>query len=350
MTSYSNICWLFGQIFASGIMKNSQENLGNSDLGYKLPFALQWIWPAPLMIGIFFAPESPWWLVRKDRVAEARKSLSRILSGKGAEKDIQIDLTLKQIELTIEKERLLASKSGSFFDCFKGVNGRRTRLACLTWVAQNTSGACLLGYSTYFFERAGMATDKAFTFSVIQYCLGLAGTLCSWVISGRVGRWTILTYGLAFQMVCLFIIGGMGFGSGSGASNGAGGLLLALSFFYNAGIGAVVYCIVTEIPSAELRTKTIVLARICYNIMAVINAILTPYMLNVSDWNWGAKTGLYWGGFTAVTLAWAIIDLPETTGRTFSEINELFNQGVPARKFASTVVDPFGKGKTQLIR
>lgn len=347
MTSYSNICWLFGQIFASGIMKNSQENLGNSDLGYKLPFALQWIWPAPLMIGIFFAPESPWWLVRKDRVAEARKSLSRILSGKGAEKDIQVDLTLKQIELTIEKERLLASKSGSFFNCFKGVNGRRTRLACLTWVAQNSSGAVLLGYSTYFFERAGMATDKAFTFSLIQYCLGLAGTLCSWVISGRVGRWTILTYGLAFQMVCLFIIGGMGFGSGSGASNGAGGLLLALSFFYNAGIGAVVYCIVTEIPSAELRTKTIVLARICYNIMAVINAILTPYMLNVSDWNWGAKTGLYWGGFTAVTLAWAIIDLPETTGRTFSEINELFNQGVPARKFASTVVDPFGKGKTQ---
>ena len=59
------------------------------------------------------------------------------------------------------------------------------------------------------------------------------------------------------------------------------------------------------------------------------------------------RQGLYWGGFTAVTLAWVIIDLPETTGRTFSEINELFNQGVPARKFASTVVDPFGKGQRQ---
>ncbi|QHS73585.1 alpha-glucoside permease [Saccharomyces paradoxus] len=348
MTSYSNICWLFGQIFASGIMKNSQENLGDSDLGYKLPFALQWIWPAPLIVGIFFAPESPWWLVRKNKIAEAKKSLNRILSGTAAEKEIQVDITLKQIEMTIEKERLLASKSGSFFNCFKGVDGRRTRLACLTWVAQNSSGAVLLGYSTYFFERAGMATDKAFTFSLIQYCLGLAGTLCSWVISGRVGRWTILTYGLAFQMVCLFIIGGMGFASGSNASNGAGGLLLALSFFYNAGIGAVVYCIVAEIPSAELRTKTIVLARICYNLMAVINAILTPYMLNVSDWNWGAKTGLYWGGFTAVTLAWVIIDLPETTGRTFSEINELFNQGVPARKFASTVVDPFERKESQI--
>ncbi|CAI4063129.1 alpha-glucoside permease SKDI_07G5390 [Saccharomyces kudriavzevii IFO 1802] len=347
MTSYSNICWLFGQIFASGIMKNSQENLGDSELGYKLPFALQWIWPAPLIVGIFFAPESPWWLVRKNRVVEAKKSLNRILSGKGIEKEIQVDLTLKQIEMTIEKERRLEAKTKSFFHCFKGVNGRRTRIACLTWVAQNSSGAVLLGYSTYFFERAGMATDKAFTFSLIQYCLGLAGTLCSWVVSGRVGRWTILTYGLAFQMLILFIIGGLGFVSGGSGSNGAGGLLLALSFFYNAGIGAVVYCIVAEIPSAELRTKTIVLARICYNLMAVINAILTPYMLNVSDWNWGAKTGLYWGGFTAVTLAWVIVDLPETTGRTFSEINELFNQGIAARKFASTVVDPFGKERAQ---
>ncbi|CAI4301818.1 AEL_collapsed_G0006390.mRNA.1.CDS.1 [Saccharomyces cerevisiae] len=70
----------------------------NSDLGYKLPFALQWIWPAPLMIGIFFAPESPWWLVRRIESLRQENLLSRILSGKGAE-DIQIDLTLKQIEL-----------------------------------------------------------------------------------------------------------------------------------------------------------------------------------------------------------------------------------------------------------
>jgi SP family general alpha glucoside:H+ symporter-like MFS transporter len=33
---------------------------------YRIPFALQWIWPIPLMIGIAFAPESPWWLVRKN--------------------------------------------------------------------------------------------------------------------------------------------------------------------------------------------------------------------------------------------------------------------------------------------
>lgn len=347
LTTYSNMCWLFGQIFAAGIMKNSELRYPDNELGYKLPFALQWIWPAPLAFGIFFAPESPWWLVRKNRLGKAKESLNRILSGKGLEKETQVEITLEQIKLTIEKERAAKSKAGSFLDCFKGVDARRTRIACGTWIAQNSSGAVLLGYSTYFFEKAGMETSNAFTFAIIQYCLGLAGTLCSWVISGRFGRWTILTAGLAFQMVILFIIGGLGFGSGSGASNGAGGLLIALSFFYNAGIGAVVYCIVTEIPSAELRTQTVVLARNCYNIVAIVNAILTPYMLNSDNWNWGAKTGLYWGGITALTLLWVVIDLPETTGRTFSEINELFNMGVPARKFKSTKVEPFGNGTSQ---
>ena len=54
LTTYSNLCWAFGQLFAAGIMKNSQNKYANSELGYKLPFALQWIWPAPLAIGIFF--------------------------------------------------------------------------------------------------------------------------------------------------------------------------------------------------------------------------------------------------------------------------------------------------------
>ena len=145
VTTYSNVCWLFGQIFSAGIMKNSQSNLADSELGYKLPFALQWIWPAPLALGIFLAPESPWYLIRKDRFAEAKKSLNRILSGSGPEKEIQVDLKMEQIRLTIEKERKAKQKQGTFWDLFKGVDGRRTRITCLTWVAQNSSGSVLLG-------------------------------------------------------------------------------------------------------------------------------------------------------------------------------------------------------------
>lgn len=44
------------------------------------PYGLQWMWPLPLFIAIWFAPESPWWLVRKGRVEEAKKSLRRLTS------------------------------------------------------------------------------------------------------------------------------------------------------------------------------------------------------------------------------------------------------------------------------
>ena len=106
-------------------------------------------------------------------------------------------------------------------------------------------------------------------------------------------------------------------------------------------MGPVTYCLVPEIPSNKLRTKTVILARNCYNIMGIVNAIWTPYMLNSDQWNWGAKTGLFWGAISLVMLIWAYYELPETKGRTFGEIDELFSQGVPARKFESTEVNPY---------
>lgn len=36
------------------------------------------MWPVPLIIGILFAPESPWWLVRKGRLEDAKRSLLRL--------------------------------------------------------------------------------------------------------------------------------------------------------------------------------------------------------------------------------------------------------------------------------
>lgn len=59
----------------------------------------------------------------------------------------------------------------------------------------------------------------------------------------------------------------------------------------------------------------------------------------------GCEVRLFLGGLCLAVLIWAVFDLPETAGRTFIEINELFRLGVPARKFKSTKVDPFAAAK-----
>ncbi|QID87016.1 maltose permease [Saccharomyces pastorianus] len=327
-------------------MKNSQDRYSDSDMGYTLPFALQWIWPVPLAVAIFFAPESPWWLVKKGRLEQAKRALERTLSGKGAEKELLVAMELDKIKMTIEKDKKLSDNEGSYLDCLRGkVNRRRTRIACLCWAGQTVCGASLIGYSTYFYEKAGVSTETAFTFSIIQYCLGIAATFLSWWASKYYGRFDLYACGLAFQTVMLFIIGGLGCSDTHGAKMGSGALLMVVAFSYNLGIAPVVFCLVSEIPSSRLRTKSIILARNAYNIGNIVVAVLILYQLNSEKWNWGAKSGFFWGGLCLAVLIWAVFDLPETAGRTFIEINELFRLGVPARKFKSTKVDPFAAAK-----
>lgn len=80
LTSYVNLCFVIGQFLANGISAGT-HNL-DSHWAYSLPFALQWVWPAIILCTVPFAPESPWWLVRKERMEDAEKSLRRLASSK----------------------------------------------------------------------------------------------------------------------------------------------------------------------------------------------------------------------------------------------------------------------------
>jgi SP family general alpha glucoside:H+ symporter-like MFS transporter len=52
-----NLCWVAGQLLGSGVLRALIYN--TSEWSYRLPFALQWAWAVPLLIGVWFAPESP---------------------------------------------------------------------------------------------------------------------------------------------------------------------------------------------------------------------------------------------------------------------------------------------------
>lgn len=102
------------------------------------------------------------------------------------------------------------------------------------------------------------------------------------------------------------------------------------------------YSLVAEIPSTRLRNKTVVLARNLYNITGVVANVLTPHMLNPDAWNWGAKAGFFWAGTGALCAVWTYFRVPEPKGRTYAEMDMLFDAQTSARKFKETSVESFG--------
>jgi SP family general alpha glucoside:H+ symporter-like MFS transporter len=124
------MCWGAGILLSSGVVRAVAGIEG--DLGWRLPFVLQWVWPIPLFIGAYLAPESPWNAVRRGKTDLARKSLRRLRQNT-PEKEREVEATLAYIQHTTKLEQA-ETENASFLECFKGTNLRRTEIVCPHWI------------------------------------------------------------------------------------------------------------------------------------------------------------------------------------------------------------------------
>lgn len=244
------------------------------------------------------------------------------------------------IVYTTELEK--ANTAGAnYSDCFKGVDLRRTEIVCGVWAIQILSGAAnFTGFSTYFFEAAGLDVSHAFSLSLGQTAIGAIGTISSWFLMARFGRRDLYFWGQVAICIALLIVGFLGIAAPTNANAqwAVGAMIYVSTFTYDATVGPVCYSLVAEITSTRLRNKTVVLARDFYNIMAIGGNTLMPHMLNPSSWNWGAKAGFFWAGTCFFCAIWTFFRLPEPKGRTFAELDVLFNAKISARNFSKTDV------------
>lgn len=279
-------------------------------------------------------------MVRKNRLDEARATLLRLTSTDRVDFDVDKAITLMVVTTEQERDHGTGSR---YLDCFKGIDLRRTTIVCGCWVIQILSGSGLRSYSTYFYKQAGLPTYQAFNMSIAGYALGIVGVFTAWFLLPHMGRRTMYLVGLICLAVCLIIVGILGTVPTSTAIAWAvGSLLLVYTFFYDVSVGPVCYSLVSELPSVHLRSKSIVLARASYNGLQIVSNVITPYMLNPSAWNWGAKAGFFYGGACLLSLLFTYFMVPEPKGRTYGELNLLFQKRVPARQFSKTRVDLYG--------
>ncbi|KAH8173569.1 sugar transporter domain-containing protein [Sarocladium implicatum] len=337
VTAYVCMCWGAGILLSSGTVRATLTIDG--DWAWRLPFCLQWIWPIPIALGAYLAPESPWNSVRRGKMDEARKSLIR-LRQKGPDAEAEVEASLAYIIHTTNLE-MAETEGGRFIDCFRGTNLRRTEINAVVWAAQILCGNALLGFVIVFLQSAGWSEEQSFNLNIaLSACYIIGGMVC-WLMFPHIGRATIYMGGLVFMFCCLIVIGALGFYR-SPTTDFAVGIVFVISTLCNMiTTGPACYPIVAETPSGKLRYKTISIGRVVYNLTGMVNNILTPRMVLETEWDWGAKSGLFYAATNLLCLIWCYFRLPETKDRTFGEIDLLFENHVPARKFKTTVVNQF---------
>ena len=131
---------------SSAPIDSSEEHCTNSYT--RVPIALQWMFPTPLAILLFIAPESPWWLVRQGRLEEAEKAVKRL--GRASATDNPAD-AVAMMRRTIELEK--SDKKPSLIELWKGTDLYRTLIVCGVYASQNLTGNLIANQAVYFFKR-----------------------------------------------------------------------------------------------------------------------------------------------------------------------------------------------------
>lgn len=102
-------------------------------------------------------------------------------------------------------------------------------------------------------------------------------------------------------------------------------MMIIWLFVYDSTVGPLAYAIVGEVSSSRLRSKTVALSRLSYNVFSVTFGVMMPYMLvshaldrqsstnvqNPTAWNLRGKIGFLWAPICALCWVWAYYRLPE---------------------------------------
>ncbi|RDA95802.1 hypothetical protein CP533_5190 [Ophiocordyceps camponoti-saundersi (nom. inval.)] len=325
---------------AFGIMLGTAFNLAVfyiKDINWRLMLGAPFIPAVPLLLLIYLCPESPRWLMKKNRYVDAWKSMIVLRNH-----PLQVARDIFYISAQIEIEKELIGKTNyvkRFTQLFTIPRIRRANLAAFTvMIAQQMCGINIIAfYSTTIFVDAGLGNFKAM---IGSFGFGLVNWLFAFP-----AFWTIDTFGrrslLLFtfpQMFWTLLVAGlctlMPKGTSTDPNNARTALVCLFVFlfgaFYSPGEGPVPFTYSAEVyPLSHRETGMGFAVATCLFWAAVLGTSF-PFLLK--QLHAVGAFGLY-GGFNLVAFVMIFLWVPETMQRTLEELDDVF--AVPVRKFAA---------------
>ena len=291
-------------------------------VSYFMSFHLGWRWmfasqSIPILFfigGLFVIPESPRWLVKKNRNKEAFLVLKRINGETVAHSEME------------EIEESLKSESGKFSELFqKGIRLALIIAVCLAFFQQWSGATPMLLYAPLIFQKAGftLASDAIFQSVMLAGWLVLCTVFALWLVE-RIGRRRLLIVGslaMAVGLICtsLFFYLKM-----------EGIFLLFMMFIsigaYSMSLAPLAWLIMAEIFPTRIRGVAMSIASVVLWVSTVMVNQLFPVLSNLSEEVFGSEFGIFliYALVCVITAIFVWFVLPETKGKSLEQISALW--------------------------
>ncbi|EOD51388.1 putative sugar transporter protein [Neofusicoccum parvum] len=293
-------------------------------LSYMVPLAVQCCLPVILIPCTAILPESPQWLIGKGRMDEAFASLRKLRGFSDAE----VHDELRVMKMCEDNERNL-NQEVSVWHIFDRKNLKRTITAGSFFSFNQCSGVFLsTTYATVFLVDIGVASPFALT--IIASCCTLAGTMVAPLIIDRAGRRPLALFGMFMLLAIDVAAGGLAFDMGDKSKVlGIAALSFIFNFFWASSFYSLSNVMPSEIATIKLRSYTMSYTIAWAQTTAVITTVAVPQLTAADGAGLGAKTYLIFAGCMVGIIIFVYFLMPETRNRTFAEIDEIYDAGVP---------------------
>ncbi|KAK9482558.1 lactose permease [Lipomyces starkeyi] len=330
---------LFGTSYALGSIVAAWTTFGtfriNSSASWRVPCVLQGLPSVVQLIGLWFVPESPRWLVSRERDEDALNMLAKY-HAEGDVNDALVQFEFKEIRETLALDK--ASDRGNMFLNyweFMRTPGNRLRFFILSWgacISQMSGNAFISYYLSPILTAAGL------TSSLQQTLINATSQMLSWfsalyftTLPGKVGRRKLFLWALAFVFVCLVAITtGSAVFAVNPLNKSAGYAVVAFIYLfspaYNLGMTGNLVLYTTEILPYNLRLRGMAVYQFWTLAFIALSTFAIPVGLQNMAWK-----------FYTIFIGWVIVEFavvwwvyPETKGPSLEEICQIFD-GVPEK-------------------
>lgn len=137
------------------------------------------------------------------------------------------------------------------------------------------------------------------------------------------------------QAAALYAMGGLGLENpvSFGHKSGEVALLVVFGASFLWGWAPLTYVVTTELPALRLRDRSQRVASIMNIFMNFLVNFIIPYLMNAPYANLGGKVGFIFGTMAVLAFIFTYFCVPECKGRSLEEIDRMFIENVPIRKF-----------------